>query len=276
MSVERTFDLLDRYKESPVKEDALCSKENGVWVKYSSTDYINYSYNFSYGLLEMGLKKGDKIMTVSNNRPEWNFVDLGMAMIGVIHVPVFASLSASDYQYIINHCEAKMIIVSDKKLFNNISHELSSIGNAIRVFSFDDINGVKSWKEIIETGKLNAEKHIQTVESIKNSVQPDDFASLIYTSGTTGRAKGVILTHRNMVSNFLSAASVFNLKSEDKYLSILPLCHVGGRMGNYQTQYSRSSIYYAENMGTIALNMAEIKPDGFDAVQGFLRNSMMS
>jgi len=266
MSVERTFDLLDRYKESPVKEDALCSKENGVWVKYSSTDYINYSYNFSYGLLEMGLKKGDKIMTVSNNRPEWNFVDLGMAMIGVIHVPVFASLSASDYQYIINHCEAKMIIVSDKKLFNNISHELSSIGNAIRVFSFDDINGVKSWKEIIETGKLNAEKHIQTVESIKNSVQPDDFASLIYTSGTTGRAKGVILTHRNMVSNFLSAASVFNLKSEDKYLSILPLCHVGGRMGNYQTQYSRSSIYYAENMGTIALNMAEIKPDGFDAV----------
>jgi len=266
MSVERTFDLLDRYKESPVKEDALCSKENGVWVKYSSTDYINYSYNFSYGLLEMGLKKGDKIMTVSNNRPEWNFVDLGMAMIGVIHVPVFASLSASDYQYIINHCEAKMIIVSDKKLFNNISHELSSIGNAIRVFSFDDINGVKSWKEIIETGKLNAEKHIQTVESIKNSVQPDDFASLIYTSGTTGRAKGVILTHRNMVSNFLSAASVFNLKPEDKYLSILPLCHVGGRMGNYQTQYSRSSIYYAENMGTIALNMAEIKPDGFDAV----------
>jgi long-chain acyl-CoA synthetase len=89
---------------------------------------------------------------------------------------------------------------------------------------------------------------------------------LIYTSGTTGKAKGVMLTHRNMVSNFLSAAKVFNLKPEDKYLSILPLCHVGGRLGNYQTQYSGASIYYAESMGSIAANMAEIKPDGFDAV----------
>ena len=113
---------------------------------------------------------------------------------------------------------------------------------------------------------ISSQKHSQTVETIKSTIRPDDFASLIYTSGTTGKAKGVMLTHRNMVSNFLSAASVFNLKPEDKYLSILPLCHVGGRLGNYQTQYSGTSIYYAENMGTIAANMAEIKPDGFDAV----------
>ena len=87
------------------------------------------------------------------------------------------------------------------------------------------------------------------MKQLKSTIRPDDFASLIYTSGTTGKAKGVMLTHRNMVSNFLSAASVFNLKPEDKYLSILPLCHVGGRLGNYQTQYSGASIYYAENMG---------------------------
>jgi len=267
MIVEKTFDLLDRYKNLfDQKEDALCAKQNGIWEKYSSGDYIDYSYNFSYGLLELGLNKGDKIITVTNNRPEWNFVDMGMTMIGIIHVPVFTSLNTADYQYIINHSEAKMLIVSDKKLWKTISPAIIASDQSLHVYSFDEIEGVKNWKEIVESGKKNCENHKLTVESIKSSVQPDDFASLIYTSGTTGKAKGVILTHRNMVSNFLSAADVFKLKPENKYLSILPLCHVGGRLGNYQTQYSGCSIYYAENMGTIAANMAEIKPDGFDAV----------
>jgi long-chain acyl-CoA synthetase len=266
MTIERTFDLLDRYKKNLVKEDAFCNKQNGVWIKYSSEDYINYAYNFSYGLLEMGLKKGDKIITISNNRSEWNFVDMGMSMIGVIHVPVFTSLNHSEYQYIVNHSEAKIIIVSDKKLFKVLNPEAATFEQPVQIYSFDEIKGVKNWKIIIEAGKQNALKHSQTVETIKNTIIPDDFASLIYTSGTTGKAKGVILTHRNLVSNFLSAAAVFNLKPEDKYLSILPLCHVGGRLGNYQTQYSGASIYYAENMGTIAANMAEIKPNGFDAV----------
>ncbi|MFH0761015.1 MAG: long-chain fatty acid--CoA ligase [Bacteroidota bacterium] len=266
MTVERTFDLLERYRENFIKYDALCSKQNGVWVKYSTADYIDYSYNFSYGLLDLGLQKGDKIITVSNNRAEWNFVDMGMSMIGVIHVPVFTSLSTAEYQHIINHCEAKLIIVSDKKLFKVVSPAIVASGQPVRICSFDETEGVKNWKEIVEAGKLSSTKHRQTVETIKSAIKPDDFASLIYTSGTTGTAKGVILTHRNLVSNFLSAASVFNLKPEDKYLSILPLCHVGGRLGNYQTQYSGASIYYAESMGTIAANMAEIKPDGFDAV----------
>jgi len=267
MIVEKTFDLLDRYKNLfDQKEDALCAKQNGIWEKYSSGDYIDYSYNFSYGLLELGLKKGDKIITVTNNRPEWNFADMGMSMIGIIHVPEFTSLNTADYQYIINHSEAKMLIISDKKLWNTISPAITASDQSLLVYSFDEIEGVKNWKEIVESGKKNCENHKLTVESIKSSVQPDDFASLIYTSGTTGKAKGVILTHRNMVSNFLAATDVFKLKPENKYLSILPLCHVGGRMGNYQTQYSGTSIYYAENMGTIAANMAEIKPDGFDAV----------
>ena len=266
MNVERTFDLLDRYKEQFMKEDALCGKQNGAWIKYSSDDYIDYSYNFSYGLLDMGIQKGDKIITISNNRPEWNFADMGMSMIGVIHVPVFTSLASVDYQYIISHSEAKLIIVSDNKLYQVVRSAAAASGQNLQVFSFDEIDGVKNWKEIIEAGKLSSRKHSQTVKAIKSSVSPDDFASLIYTSGTTGKAKGVMLTHRNMVSNFLAAATVFKLKPEDKYLSILPLCHVGGRMGNYQTQYSGSSIYYAENMGSIAINMSEIKPDGFDAV----------
>src|SRR4030042_3988638 len=270
MNIERTFDLLDRYRENFNKEDVLCGKQGGSWVKYSTVDYVDYAHNFSYGLLEMGIKKGDKIITVANNRPEWNFADMGMAMTGVVHVPVFTSLNTDEYQHIVNHSEAKLILVSDKKLYKIVSPAATASGQPVPVYSFDDIEGVKSWKEIVEAGKLNSGKHKQTVETIKSNIRPDDFASLIYTSGTTGQPKGVMLTHRNMVSNFLSAASVFNLKPEDKYLSILPLCHVGGRLGNYQTQYSGCSIYYAENMGTIAADMREIHADGFDAVPRIL------
>src|SRR4030042_6407386 len=144
MNVERTFDLLDRYKEHFVKEDALCGKQNGAWVKYSTEDYIDYAYNFSFGLLDMGIKKGDKIITVANNRPEWNFADMGMAMIGVIHVPVFTSLSAADYQYIINHSEAKLIFVSDTKLYKVVSPAAAAFGPTVPVYSFDKIYGVKN------------------------------------------------------------------------------------------------------------------------------------
>jgi long-chain acyl-CoA synthetase len=266
MNLTRTFDLLDRYKESLQKVDALCFKQNGVWIKYSTEEYIGYSYNFCYGLYELGLRKGDKIITISTNRPEWNFADMGMAMIGVVHVPVFASLNPAEYEYIINNSGAKMVFVSDPKLYKCVSPSLNGTDSSLKVYTFDDVPGIKSWKRIIDIGKECSENTRQQVEKEKALIGSETFATLIYTSGTTGNPKGVMLSQKNLVSNFLSAASVFNLKPTDKYLSILPLCHVGGRMGNYQTQYSGASIYYAENMGTIAVNMQEIKPDGFDAV----------
>jgi len=266
MAVTRTFDLLERYNKNTPKDDALCFKQNGVWIKYSSAEYIEYSYNFCYGLFEFGLRKGDKIMTVSSNRPEWNFADMGMAMSGIVHVPVFSSLNDSEYEYIIKNSGAKMILVSDSKLYKCISPAFCFPGFSAKIFTFDEVKGAANWKEIIERGKFCSEETRREIENIKKLVDPETFATLIYTSGTTGKPKGVMLSQKNLVSNFVSAASVFNLKSTDKYLSILPLCHVGGRMGNYQTQYSGASIYYAESMGTIAVNMQEIKPDGFDAV----------
>ncbi len=266
MTVSRTFDLLDRYKELYVKDDALCFKQDGVWTKFSTRQYIEYSYNFCYGLYELGFRKGDKIISVSANRPEWNFIDMGMSMIGVVHVPVFASLSAAEYDFIIKNSGARLVIISDRRLYKTIAPVLSDSTITARVVTFDEITGAKNWLEIVEKGKQCTEMTRLAVEKEKEGITPEDFATLIYTSGTTGTPKGVMLSQRNLVSNFISAASVFNLKPSDKYLSILPLCHVGGRMGNYQTQYSGSSIYYAENMGTIAANIREIKPDGFDAV----------
>jgi long-chain acyl-CoA synthetase len=271
MQVTRTFDLLERYQEKfPRKNDALASKKDGRWVHISTEEYIRYSCHFSYGLLAHGLKKGDKIITVTNSRPEWNFVDMGMAMIGVVHVPVFTSLSISDYAYVLMHSEAKFVIVSDAQLYIKLRGAAETAGQEVSFYSFEEIPHVKSWKEIIELGKKNEGNYKEEVERIKKEIRPDDLASIIYTSGTTGIAKGVMLSHKNLVSNFLSAAEIFQLTPEDRYLSILPLCHVGGRLGNYQTQYSGSGICYAENMGTIAADMREIQADGFDAVPRIL------
>lgn len=271
MSITRVFDLLDRYKQNfPNKEDVFGVKRNGNWINFSSADYISLSHKISYGLLSLGVKRGDKIATISSNQPEWNFVDMAISMIGAIHVPVFTSLTSDEYRFILNHSEAKFIFVSDRFLYNVVREAVGDdIANDI-IYSFDEIENVKNLKAIIEEGELVAENYKDELEQIKSAISEDDFATLIYTSGTTGESKGVMLSHKNLVQNFLAAAAVFKLGPQDRYLSILPLCHVGGRLGNYQTQYSGSSLYYAENMGTIALNMKELKPSGFDAVPRIL------
>ncbi|MFC2137882.1 AMP-dependent synthetase/ligase [Bacteroidota bacterium] len=270
MDITRTFDLLERYKNLFDKKEALVSKKDGIWVEVSSQQYIEDAHLFSYGLLAKRFKKGDKIASISANCPEWNIIDMGMAMAGIVHVPIFTNLSSAEYKYIFEHAEVKMVLVSDQTLYNVIKPAFEQISEINEVFSFKDINGVSNWNEILELGRKNADKYKNEIESIKNGILPDDFTTLIYTSGTTGKSKGVMLSHRNLVQNFLAAAKVFNLKPDEKYLSILPLCHVGGRLGNYQTQYSGTSIYYAENMGTIAKNMKEIQPVGFDAVPRIL------
>ncbi len=270
MDITRTFDLLDRYSKKFNRDNVLSFKKKGEWVGYSAQKYVEMAHDFSYGLMALGYKKGDKIATVSNNRPEWNIVDMGMAMLGVVHVPVFTSLNIDEYRYILEHSDAVSVIVSDNNLFKKINEASKDLKAIEKVYSFDEISEAASWMEIVEMGKSRREEFIAPLEKVKDNIKPLDFATLIYTSGTTGVAKGVMLSHENLVRNFIAAAEVFDLSPDDHYLSILPLCHVGGRMGNYQTQYSGSSIFYAENMGTIAANMKEINADGFDTVPRIL------
>ena len=270
MEIERTFDLLDRYREHFMKEDALAVKQNGKWIRYSTQEYINYSYYFSLGLLVRGFKKGDKIASISNNRPEWNFIDMGMAMIGVVHVPLYTSLSGAEYENILRHSDVRFVFVADNKMLENLKPVIEKVRNVENTYTFDPVEKEKNWLELVEQGQKSEDYYRKDFAKIRSDIKPDDLASLIYTSGTTGTSKGVMLSHTNLVRNFLAAAEIFDLKPEQKYLSILPLCHVGGRMGNYQTQYSGCSIYYAENMGTIAADMRDIKPHGFDAVPRIL------
>ena len=146
---------------------------------------------------------------------------------------------------------------------------LHTIGSSM-TYTFDRIKDAAHWTEVVELGKSAGEEIKQKLEALKAEVMPEDLVSIIYTSGTTGTAKGVMLSHKNLVSNFLAASKVFQLTPEDRYLAIIPVCHVGGRLGNYQTQYSGACIYYAESMGSIAANLKEIQATGFDAVPRIL------
>lgn len=270
MDIKRTFDLLDHYAENYVVEDALAVKRNRKWDKFSTNDYIRYSHFFTYGLMELGYKKGDKVATVSNNRPEWNFIDMGLALGGFIHVPIYPTISDEEYAFIFDNSEAKALIISDKLLYRKLK-PIADLANGIQeVYSINEVDDVRNWNEIIELGKIHEKKHQEELQKIKEGITPDEIVTIIYTSGTTGNSKGVMLTHENLVSNFVATSKVQPLEFGHKVLSFLPLCHVYERMMNYHFQYKGIRIYYAENMGTIADNAKEIKADGFNTVPRLL------
>jgi long-chain acyl-CoA synthetase len=270
MQPTRIYDLLDRFKNLFPENCALATKKEGKWIKYSGSKYNEISHHVCYGLIGLGLSKGDKIVTITNNRPEWNFMDMGMAMAGLVHVPVYTSLTDDEYRYIFEHSDAKVVMVCDSKFFERLKPVCDKLDKVEHFFTFDEVAGARNWSEIVNSGQLAGREIQEEAERRKKEINEDELASIIYTSGTTGVPKGVMLSHRNLVKNFLEASRVFNLGPDDRFLSILPLCHVGGRLGNYQTQYSGASIYYAESMGTIAINLKEIKATGFDAVPRIL------
>ncbi len=271
MEVTRTFDLLERYKELySHKDDALACKVNGEWVKYSSPDYINYCNWISYGLMALGLKKGDKVANIANNRPEWCFLDLAASQAGIVHVPIYPTISKEEYEYILNHAEPKLVFVSDKGLYSKIKPIAEAAPSISEVYTYDDVETAKSWKEIVELGKANAGKYKDELENVKSSIKPEEMVSILYTSGTTGFPKGVMLSHKNLVTNFIATSKCHELEHQHRVLSFLPLSHVYERMVNYNFQYKGLSIYFAENMGTIVQNVNEVKPHIFNSVPRLL------
>jgi long-chain acyl-CoA synthetase len=271
MEITRTFDILEYYKTEYIdKVDAFVGKEKGFWKKYSSADYIDNVDNISYGLLSLGLKKGDIVVTISNNRPEWNFMDMGLAQAGVIHTPIYPTISNEDYTYIINHCQPKLIVVSDNSLYERINPIALKTNSVKGIYSFNEIKGVKNWIEIKKAGEINSDKYSGELKKIKDSIGPHDTVTLLYTSGTTGTPKGVMLSHDNIMSNIRSVSKVFHFDQTDRTLSFLPINHVFERTVNYYFQSRGLSIFYAENLGTIADNLREVKPNVFITVPRLL------
>ena len=266
MKILRTFDIVDNLLENFKKDDALAVKRFGKWEKFSTEDYAHNANLFSYGLLAMGFKKQDKIITVSNNRPEWNFMDIGMSQVGVVHVPVYPTIGTDEYEHILVHSDARIIIVSSQEYYEKIKPIADKSPNIEKVYTIDQVKGAPNWEEIIEIGKKNEDKFKEEVVKIKKAIQPDELMSIIYTSGTTGRSKGVMLCHRNFISNVEACQNILPINETHRFLSFLPLCHVFERMVTYFWQYMGASVYYAENFETIGENMREVNPHGFAAV----------
>jgi long-chain acyl-CoA synthetase len=270
MEVKRTFDILDKYLHEFPRKDALGGKNGNDWYVYSTAEYVEKSHNFAIGMMALGLKKGDKVVTVTTNRPEWNFADMGLAMTGIVHVPIYPTIGEEEYSYILEHAEIKMLIVGDRKLYEKISPIVARLPEIQHVFSFEEVNAVPHFDEILQLGKDNQDKFGEALEQIKRDIDPEDLATIIYTSGTTGVPKGVMLTHTNLVSNFVAHSKLHNLGTEHRVISFLPLCHVYERSVNYHFQYKGMGIYYVGNLGQIVSAIKEIKPHLFNSVPRLL------
>ncbi|MDR0228903.1 MAG: AMP-dependent synthetase/ligase [Flavobacteriaceae bacterium] len=271
MNPTRLFDIPHiQNKEFPL-EAALVTKVNGVWEKTSSQEYVNKANAVSRALLRIGIHENDKIAVIStNNQTKWNLLDIGILQIGAQNVPIYPTIAAEDYQYILNHSEAKYCVVSDVEVYNKLMSVRDQLPHLIDICSFDQIQGCKNFDEILALGE--DESNQEEVERIKQTITGDHLATLIYTSGTTGKPKGVMLTHNNILSNVLGSSPRVPFTREEKYkaLSFLPLCHVFERMLIYLYQYSAVSIYYAESIDKMSDNLKEVKPNVMTVVPRLL------
>jgi len=260
IEVTRLFDFPYYQKEKYNLDKALVTKENGRWVATSTQEYIDKANAISRGLLRMGVKANDKIAIISmTNRTEWNIMDIGVLQTGAQTVPIYPTISEDDYEYVLNHSEAKYCFVSCDEVLQKILKISGATKNLQDVFSFDRLDNCNHWSEVLDKGKDGANQN--EVEKRKAAVNPDDLATLIYTSGTTGRPKGVMLTHNNIVSNVISSEERVPMEGGAKALSFLPVCHIFERMILYLYQYCGIQIYFAEGLDKISDNMKEVRPN---------------
>lgn len=249
------------------RTDAFTQKENGKWTPLSIQDFVAKSQHFSLGLMKLGIEKGDRIAIISSNRTEWHLTDLAAQQIGVVNVPIYPNITEEDYAYILNDCGAKVVFVSNTELLNSIENIKANVPHLKHIYTYDKIEGKNHYSALIELGK---NENTDSVATIKNQITEDELATLIYTSGTTGKPKGVMLSHKNLVSNVLASEERLPIGDNYRILSFLPLCHVFERMIDYLFIYKGISIYYAESIETIADNLKEVKPHLFATVPRLL------
>ena len=270
INITRLFDFAYYQDEKGGLEDAFATKKNGVWKKTSTKDLIKQANKASRALLKLGIKVNDRIAIISStNRTEWNIMDIGVLQIGAQNVPIYPTISSEDYEYIFNHAEVTYCFVSDDEVYQKAKKAKMNAPLLKEIYSFDEIKACKNWIEFLEFG---SDESVQNeVEARKNAIKPTDLATFIYTSGTTGKPKGVMLSHQNVVSNVLSSSKRFPiLEGTPKALSFLPVCHIFERMILYLYQYLNVSIYYAEGLDKISVNIKEVHPELFTVVPRLL------
>ena len=264
MEVKRVFDLLAHYKEKfPDQKVALAGKENGQWREYSIDEYIELTNIISGALIELGVQPQDKVAVISNNRPEWNILDMAITQIGGVMVPIYPTISEADYKIILNNCEAKICILEGIAVMNKIEAIWPETPTLKQIYTFIDRGKYGYFDTLLQLGREHP--HTEEIEKRKAEVDEMSCATIIYTSGTTGVPKGVMLSHHNLMNQFKNFCQTPSPWSKRAF-SFLPVCHAYERALIYMYHYLGMSIYYAESIATIADNMKEVHPTMMCAV----------
>ena len=262
----RIFDLLPRYLEKYGWRDCMYAvKENGKWVKYDGATFCALTDAISLGLLHAGVQKGDRVAIVANNCPQWNMIDFAIQQLGAITVPIYATISHNDYDFILNHAEVKAIFIEGSKIFWKVKDLLVKLPSLELIYSIHPVEGLKSLDELIAIGKANANLK-DRLKELENSILTDDVATIIYTSGTTGHPKGVMLSHRNILTDIQFYCPHYPIDYTHTTVSYLPLSHIYERSVLYGHVYLGSPIYYVESVGTILRDIQDVKPEHFSTV----------
>ncbi|MCU0384901.1 MAG: long-chain fatty acid--CoA ligase [Flavihumibacter sp.] len=274
---QRLFDCLQVLMDKNPAQPLLSGKENGQWKEYSVKEVKELVDQLSGGLLNLGIGCGDmtpegrdKIAILSKNRPEWVIVDLAVQQIGAILTPVYPTINAKELEFVLNDAGVKMAFVNDEDLYHKILSVQSRVPSLQHIFTFEHVTNAAHWKDVIRNNNPEAQ---QQIPAIASKIGYEDLFTIIYTSGTTGTPKGVMLSHKNVLSNVLSSIESAFLEigvEGQKALSFLPLNHIFERMVTYIYLFAGTTIYYAESMETIGDNLKEVKPTLFTTVPRLL------
>ena len=258
-NITRLFDFAYQLQDKNPEIKLFFTKLNETWIPTSVKEYIDLANTISRALLRLGVKPNDKIAVVtSTNRVEWSILDIAVLQIGAVNVPLYPTISATDYQYIINHSDAVLCFVSDEELANKVS-KIKTETQLKDLYTFDTLNNFSSWQSLLKLGKDDSNQH--EVDQLKKQVSPKDLATIIYTSGTTGTPKGVMLSHQNIVENTFVSAKALNFNQGNyRVLSYLPVCHIFERFALYYYQFMSFEIYFAESIDKLGDNLKEVKP----------------
>lgn len=271
----RLFDLLDQYVTNFHDKPMLHAKINKIWQGIAAHEVKDQVYQLANGLFDKGIsgqdlrpENQDKIAIISNNRPEWIITDFAIQCTGAVCVPIYPAITATEWEYILNESEIKILFISDKMMYRKLKPVLPNIPSLKYVYSYDHIEGVSHWTELLKP--VNAEQQ-ERIEASKAIIKPEHLVTIIYTSGTTGNPKGVMLSHRNIMSNVMDCMEVFNFCSpNESILSFLPLNHIFERTVMNVYINKGVSIYFAEGMETIGNDLKEVKPVVFTTVPRLL------
>jgi long-chain acyl-CoA synthetase len=269
---QRLFDCIQYHLETKPLDDMLAGKEAGEYKKYSTEKISTLVDDLGAGLLSLDIGPGDmsaegrdKVAILSKNRPEWVIVDLAIQKIGAVLTPIYPTININELRFVLNDAKVKMVFVNDEELFLKVLTVRDSVPSLKEIYSFDHVTNAKHWKQILS---LSTDEGKAQVRSIAAKIKYEDLVTIIYTSGTTGTPKGVMLSHKNILSNVMACMSCFPPGS--RALSFLPLNHIFERMVTYLYLFKGISIYYAESLDTIGDNLKEVKPHMFTTVPRLL------